>query len=130
MFSVSTSINRWVHLTIVRFAPPQGLEWFTPYGEHSIMFALEMLAYGWFLGFALLSIVPFFYKRTTSLESVLFWILLISGIFCLSGGIGQLLAIKSILLFIISMTGWSLGLGLVNVFLAVWFNRLRKKGMA
>jgi hypothetical protein len=134
LFSAATSINRWVHLTIVREAQvldiTQGLEWFTPYGEHSIMFAIEMLAYGWFLGFALLSVAPIFYKRTTKLEGGLFWVLLLSGIFCLLGGIGQLLAIKSIIIFMMSMTGWSLGLGLINIFLAVWFNRLRKKGMA
>jgi len=130
LFSAATSINRWVHLTIVRLAPaldmPKGLEWFTPYGEYSIMFAIEMLAYGWFLGIALLSIAPIFYKRSTRLECFLFWILLISGICCLLGGIGQLLAIESMLIFMISMTGWSLGLGLSNVFLAVWFKRLWK----
>jgi hypothetical protein len=104
----------------------QGLEWFTPYGEHSIMFAIEMLAYGWFLGFALLSLAPIFYGRNTRLEGVLFWVLLICGILCLLGGIGQLFAIKSILLFMMGMTGWSLGLGLANILLAVWFNRLRK----
>ena len=134
LFSAATSINRWVHLTIVRLAPaldmPQGLEWFTPYGQYSIMFALEMLAYGWFLGIALLSITPIFYKKTTSLEKWLFWILLISGIFCLLGGIGQLLAIESMVIFMISMTGWSLGLGLTNVFLAIWFNQNRRNEIA
>jgi hypothetical protein len=134
LFSAATSINRWVHLTIVREASSldiiPGLEWFTPYGEHSIMFAIEMLAYGWFLGFASLSIAPIFHERTTRLEGGLFWVLLICGILCLLGGIGQLLVIRSILIFMMSMTGWSLGLGLANILFAVWFNRLRKNVMA
>ena len=133
LFSAATSINRWVHLTIVRLAPaldmPIGLEWFTPYGEYSIMFALEMLAYGWFLGIALLSITPTFYRGSTRLENTLFGILLISGIFCLLGGIGQLLAIESMLIFMISMAGWSLGLGLINVLLLIWFKQSRKNGI-
>jgi hypothetical protein len=134
LFSAATSINRWVHLTVVRpslaFDITQGLDWFTPYGEHSIMFAIEMLAYGWFLGFALIIVAPVFSGRSTKLESSLFWVLLICGMLCLSGGIGQLLMIESILLFMLSMTGWALGLGLVNILLAVWFNRLRKHTLA
>ena len=38
LFSAATSINRWVHLTVVRehllSDILQGLDWFTPYGEH------------------------------------------------------------------------------------------------
>ena len=51
------------------------------------MFAIEMLAYGWFLGFALLAIAPVFHERTTRLEGGLFWLMLISGALCLLGGI-------------------------------------------
>jgi hypothetical protein len=38
--------------------------------------------------------------------------------------------IKSMILFMISMAGWALGLGLLNVLLAVWFNRLGRDEMA
>lgn len=130
LFSAATSINRWVHLTVVRESLTlnitQGLEWFTPYGEHSIMFAIELLAYSWFLGFSLLSLVPIYRSRTTRLEASLFWLLLICGTLCLLGGISELAVIDSIPIFIISMAGWSLGLFLVNILLAVWFNHLRK----
>jgi hypothetical protein len=130
LFCAATSINRWVHLTVVRESLAlditQGLDWFTPYGEHSIMFAIEMLAYGWFLGFALIAIAPVFHRQTTRLEVTLFWAMLVSGVLCLLGGIGELLEIKSILVFMMSMTGWALGLGLINILLAAWFNRLSK----
>lgn len=131
LFSASTSINRWVHLTVVRESLAtnitQGLDWFTPYGEHSIMYAIEMLAYGWFLGFALIAIAPIFHGRSTKLENSLFWISIISGVLCLLGGIGELFEINSMLLFMASMTGWAIGLGLINILLAVWFNQLRRK---
>ena len=134
LFCAATSINRWVHLTVVRQSLAlnitQGLDWFTPYGEHSIMFAIEMLAYGWFLGFALLAIAPIFHGRTTRLEGGLFWVILISGVLSLLGGTGELLEVRSILIFIMSMTGWALGLGLINILLAVWFNRLSRYGKA
>ena len=130
LFSAATSINRWVHLTVVRESLDlnitQGLDWFTPYGEHSIMYAIEMLAYGWFLGFALIAIAPVFNKKTTRLEGALFWAMLISGVLCLLGGIGELLESKSILILMMSMTGWALGLGLINILLAAWFNRLSR----
>ena len=128
LFSAATSINRWVHLTVVRESLAlditQGLDWFTPYGEHSIMFAIEMLAYGWFLGFALLAMAPVFHGQSAKLESSLFWVLLGSGVLCLLGGTGELLAVESMLLFMMSMTGWALGLGLINVLFAIWFHRL------
>jgi len=130
LFCAATSINRWVHLTVVRESLTlnitQGLDWFTPYGEHSIMFAIEMLAYGWFLGFALIAIAPVFHKQNTRLEGFLFWAMLVSGVLCLFGGIGELLESKSILIFMMSMTGWALGLGLINILLAIWFNRLNR----
>jgi hypothetical protein len=119
-----------VHLSVVRQAMEEnitsGLEWFTPYGEHSIMYASEILAYGWFLGFALLAVAPIFKGRSSPLEKGLFWSCLVSGILCLGGGIGELFEIESFVLMITSVTGWGLGLGLINVLLAVHFNRAGK----
>jgi len=127
LFSATTSINRWVHLTVVRQAlaanATQGLDWFTPYGRHSIMYALEILAYGWFLGLALLSLAPVF-GRAGRLARCLFWSLLISGLLCLAGGMGQLTGIDELLM--VGMAGWALGLGLINVLLAAWFFRLNR----
>jgi hypothetical protein len=128
LFSGATSINRWVHLTVVRGSlatnMTQGLDWFTPYGEHSIMYASEILAYGWFLGFALLAIAPVFHKQSSRLDKGLFWTCLVSGILCLGGGIGELFEIESYILMVTSITGWGLGLGLINILLAIWFHRL------
>lgn len=129
LFSATTSINRWVHLTVVRPSLAahviQGLDWFTPYGQYSIMFAIELLAYGWFLGFALLSLAPVFGRRSTGLERSLFWAFLISGILCLLGALGRLL--ETSVLSMLGLIGWALGLGLINVLLMVWFWRFAKR---
>jgi hypothetical protein len=108
----------------------QGLDWFTPYGEYSIMYASEILAYGWFLGFALIAIAPIFNMNSTHLERGLFWSCLVSGILCLGGGIGELFEIESFILMVTSMTGWGLGLGLINILLAFWFHRFGRDGSA
>jgi hypothetical protein len=128
LFVATTSINRWVHLTVVRQSlaanVTKGLEWFTPYGQHSIMFAIEQLAYGWFLGFALVFLAPVFGGRSLRLERGLFWAFLISGILCLTGALGTLMASNALLM--VGMLGWAVGLGLINVLLAVWFRRLER----
>lgn len=37
-----------------------GLDWFLPYADHSVMLGLEMLGWGWFLGLAMLVVAPLF----------------------------------------------------------------------
>lgn len=128
LFSATTSINRWVHLTVVRpilGAPAaQGLEWFTPYGQYSIMYAIELLAYGWFLGFALLALAFVFWGHKTGVERGLFWACLLSGVLCLMGALSRLTDISALL--VLGLLGWAIGLGIINVLLAVWLFRLVK----
>jgi hypothetical protein len=58
LFTAMTSINRFVHLAVVRpslaAGVTEGLEWFTPYGVYSIMVGLEILGWSFFLGLAFL----------------------------------------------------------------------------
>ena len=62
MFAVAVTINRFVQLTIVRQAiaadDVADLRRFLPYDPHSVMFALEILGWGFFLGLAALCLVP------------------------------------------------------------------------
>jgi hypothetical protein len=120
-----TSINRWVHLTVVRQAffadVTNGLEWFLPYGDHSIMFALEILGWDWFLGFALLFLAPVFRAGISGVEHTLFWLLIASGALCLVGGTALLLGSPA--LAGIGGVGFGLGLTLVSALLAVVFRR-------
>ena len=58
LFAGAVSINRFTQLGIVRHSQADGItagiDWFLAYGEHSVMFGLEMLGWNWFLGLALL----------------------------------------------------------------------------
>jgi hypothetical protein len=77
IFATLTSINRYVALTVVRqsmdMGITDGLNWFMPYGWPSIMAAMEVLAWGFFLGLAFLFLAPIF--RKGKLELAIFWTL-------------------------------------------------------
>ena len=64
LFALAVSINRFTQLGVVRQSLAsgvvQGLDWFLPYGDHSVMLGLEMMGWGWFLGLAFLFAVPLF----------------------------------------------------------------------
>ncbi len=121
IFAALTSINRYVSLTVVPQAQAlgaaQGLEWFLPYGWPSIMAAIEILAWGFFLGLAFLALAPAF--QIGRLERALSWTLIVSGVFCLIGTLGQVL--NSVPLNLLGIPGWGLGLMVVLGMLAAWF---------
>lgn len=124
-----TSITRWVHLTVVRQAffadVTNGLDWFLPYGDHSILFGLDFLGWGWFLGFALLFLAPVFRSGVTGVERTLFWLLIASGALCLAGGAARLLSVPA--LAPIGFVGFGPGLTLVFALLAVVFRRAEQQ---
>ncbi len=64
LFVASVSINRFVQLTVIRLSPPgpasQDLARFLPYSTGSVMFALEILGWGFFLSIAVLFVAPLF----------------------------------------------------------------------
>jgi hypothetical protein len=96
-----------------------GLNWFMPYGWPSIMAAMEVLAWGFFLGLAFLFLAPVF--RNGRLELAIFWILIISGVFSLIAMIGQM--VNSVLLNMLGIVAWGPGLILIFSLLALWFKK-------
>ena len=92
IFGVLTSINRYVSLTVVpqaiQMGVTEGLDWFMPYGWPSIMAAVEVMAWGFYLGLAFFCLAPAFTK--SKLERAIFWILIMSGILCLIAALGQM----------------------------------------
>ena len=64
LFGIAVSINRFTQLGAVRqsmiLGRMQGVDWFLPYGDHSIMLGLEMMGWCWFLGLAMLFAAPLF----------------------------------------------------------------------
>ncbi len=96
-----------------------GLEWFMPYGTQSVTSALEMLAWGLFLGLAFLVIAPIF--RSDKLGEAIFWICLVTGLLCLLALLGQLLSIPA--LMTMGLLAWGPGLALFLIMMAVWFRK-------
>lgn len=123
IFATLTSINRYVALTVVRqsldMGITDGLNWFMPYGWPSIMAAMEVLAWGFFLGLAFLSLAPIF--RKGRLELAIFWTLILSGILALVAVLGQV--VNSIVLNMLGIVAWGPGLIVLFLLLAIWFKR-------
>jgi len=64
LFAAMVSINRFVQLTVIQQSDPgnlsQDLARFLPYSTGSVMFALEMLGWGFFSSLAFLCVAPLF----------------------------------------------------------------------
>ena len=121
IFATLTSINRYVAMTVVRqsidMGITDGLNWFMPYGWPSIMAAMEVLAWGFFLGLAFLFLSPVF--RKGKLELAIFWTLIISGIFSLIAVLGQIM--NSVVLNMLGIIAWGPGLIVLFTLLSFWF---------
>lgn len=90
LFGAVVSINRFVQLTVIRQAPSgpdsADLARFLPYSTGSVMFALEMLGWGFFMALAALSIAPVF--AGGRLESAIRWSLVTFGALSLLSVVG------------------------------------------
>ncbi|HET7142640.1 MAG TPA: hypothetical protein VFI68_01365 [Anaerolineales bacterium] len=126
IFATLTSINRYVALTVVRQSMDMGimdgLNWFMPYGWPSIMAAMEVLAWGFFLGLAFISLAPVF--QDGKLELSIFWTLIISGIFCLIAVFGQIM--NSVVLNMLGIIAWGPGLVVLFTLFSFWFKNLEQ----
>jgi hypothetical protein len=123
VFATLTSINRYNALTVVPQAKAMGmtagLEWFEPYGWPSIMTAMEVQAWGFYLGVAFLCLAPVF--AAAGLERTIFWTLIVCGGLCLSSSLGQMLNRPT--LIGIGVLAWGPGLILLTILWALWFRR-------
>jgi hypothetical protein len=129
IFATLTSINRYVAMTVVRqslaIGITDGLNWFMPYGWPSIMAAMEVLAWGFFLGLAFLFLAPIF--RTGKLELAIFGTLMISGVFSLIAVLGQVM--NSVPLNMLGIIAWGPGLIVLFSLLASWFRNSKNKNV-
>jgi len=116
-----TCLTRIVQISLVPQAleagKTDGLSWFLVYGELSAMADIEVLAWGGFLGLAMLFLAPVFRQR--KLERTLFWTLIISGTLCLIGIVGKVLNIPA--LIFVGISGWGLGLTIATGLMVFWF---------
>jgi hypothetical protein len=122
LFVASVSINRFVELGIIRQSLASGdvtgIEWFLPYGGHSVMFALEIMGWGWFLGLAMLLAAPLF--AASKLELWIKWLMVSFGVLGILSALGQILASP---LIMVGFVAWGLILFIIVALLAVYFRK-------
>jgi hypothetical protein len=90
LFVAMVTINRFVQFTVVRQSSPaeQGsdLARFLPYSAGSVMFALEILGWEFFLSLACLFVAPLF--SGPRLHCGIRWLFVLYGLFALIGVVG------------------------------------------
>jgi hypothetical protein len=122
LFAISVSINRFTQLGVVRrsLGPgvAEGIDWFLPYGDHSVMFGLEMLGWGWFLGLAMWMAAPLFSRG--KLQLWVRWLMIAYGVLGLMSAVLYLMGSPAAA---IGFVAWGLILMLVTGLLAVYFRQ-------
>ena len=90
LFAATVSINRFVQLTVIQQSAPgaasQDLARFLPYATGSVMFALEMLGWGFFSSLAALSVAPLFSGSRINVS--IRWLFVVYALFSFIGVIG------------------------------------------
>lgn len=89
LFAATVSINRFIQLTVIQQSLPDvptDLTRFLPYSTSSIMFALEMLGWGFFSSLASLFVAPLFYS--SSLNNTIRWLFILYAVFSFMSVIG------------------------------------------
>ncbi len=89
LFAVTVSINRFVQLTVIQQSLPDvpaDLARFLPYSTGSIMFALEMLGWGFFSSLAFLFVAPLF--TASRLNNGIRWLFILYAVFSFMSVIG------------------------------------------
>jgi len=128
LFAMAVSINRFTQLGVVRqsmrLGRTQGVDWFLPYGDHSIMLGVEMMGWGWFLGLAMLFAAPIFAKG--KLELWLHGLAISYGVLGLLSSIAYLLESP---LSVVGFFAWGLVLFIITALLAIRFKRIQPTRM-
>ena len=82
LFAATVSINRFVQLTVIQQSLPNvptDLTRFLPYATGSVMFALEVLGWGFFSSLAAVSVAPLF--SSSPLNNIIRWLFILYAIF-------------------------------------------------
>lgn len=122
LFAAMVSINRFVQLTIIQQSIPgaasQDLARFLPYSSGSIMFALEMLGWGFFSSLAAFS-VAFLFKGSR-LNNVIKWMFIAYALFSFMGVLGFA---TETAITMAAFIAWGPILLALSILLAVYFRK-------
>jgi len=89
LFAATVSINRFVQLTVIQQSLPDvpaDLTRFLPYATGSVMFALEVLGWGFFSSLAAVFVAPLF--SSSRLNKTIRWLFILYAIFSFMSVIG------------------------------------------
>ena len=122
LFAAMVSINRFVQLTIIQQSVPgaanQDLARFLPYSSGSVMFALEMLGWGFFSSLAMFS-VAFLFKGSR-LNTSIRWMLIAYALFSFMGVLGFA---TETAITMVAFIAWGPILLALSILLAVYFKK-------
>ena len=120
LFAAVVCINRFVQLTVVQQAPAGAntpdLARFVPYSTGSVMFALEMLGWGFFIALAAIFVAPLFSRGP--LQLTIRWTFIAFGVLSLISVIGF---VSETPLTAIGFVAWGPLLLALAVLLAIFF---------
>jgi len=89
LFATTVSINRFVQLTVIQQSLPDvpaDLTRFLPYATGSVMFALEVLGWGFFSSLAAIFVAPLF--SSSPLNKTIRWLFILYAVFSFGSVIG------------------------------------------
>ena len=124
LFAATVSINRFVQLTVIQQSLPDvpaDLTRFLPYGNGSVMFALEVLGWGFFSSLAAVFVAPLF--SSSMLNKTIRWIFILYAIF----------SFMSVISFATNITiptgpiAWGPILLALSILLAIYFRNIDKQ---
>ena len=122
LFATVVSINRFVQLTVIQQAPAGAesadLARFLPYSTGSVMFALEMLGWGFFIGIAALFVAPLFHGDP--LQTSIRWVAAAFGVLSLISVVGF---ITETALTMAGFIAWGPLLLALAILLTVYFHK-------
>jgi hypothetical protein len=125
LFAATVSINRFIQLTVIQQSLPDvpaDLTRFLPYASGSVMFALEVLGWGFFSSLAAVFVAPLF--STSRLNKAIRWLFILYAIF-------SFMSVFSFATNIPIPTGplaWGPILLALSILLSVYFRKFDKQG--
>ena len=124
LFAATVSINRFVQLTVIQQSLPDmptDLTRFLPYSTGSVMFALEILGWGFFSSLAAVFVAPFF--SSSPLNKTIRWLFILYAIFSFMSVIG----FATNILIPTGPIAWGPILLALSILLSVYFRNIDKQ---
>jgi hypothetical protein len=124
LFAATVSINRFVQLTVIQQSLPDvpaDLTRFLPYATGSVMFALEVLGWGFFSSLAAVFVAPLF--SSTPLNKTIRWLFILYAVFSFM----SVISFATNTLIPTGPLAWGPILLALSILLSVYFRNINKQ---